>query len=71
MRKRVFGVPDQALHKPGCTTTQDGQRLEILYIGSRGLYYLCSENKAADQLRDYREADLRLCFCICKNPVFS
>ena len=35
------------------------------------LYYPCSENKGADQLRGYREADLRLCFCICKNPVFS
>ena len=27
-----------------------------------GLYYPCSENKGADQLRGYREADLRLCF---------
>ena len=24
MRKRVFGVSDQAPHKPGCTTTEDG-----------------------------------------------
>ena len=32
--------------------------------------YLCSENKGADQLRGHREADLRLCFRICKNPVF-
>ena len=29
------------------------------------MYYLCSENKGADQLRGYREADLRLCFRIC------
>ena len=36
-----------------------------------GLYYLCSENKGADQLRGYREADLRLCFRICKMLVFS
>ena len=35
------------------------------------LHNLCSENKGADQLRGYREADLRLCFCICKMPVFS
>ena len=36
------------------------------------MYYLCSENKGADQLRSYREADLRLFFfCICKKPVFS
>ena len=36
-----------------------------------GLCYLCSENKGADQLRGYREADLHLCFRICKNLVFS
>ena len=36
-----------------------------------GLYYLCSENKGTDQLRGYREADLHLCFRICKNPGFS
>ena len=35
------------------------------------MYYLCSENKGADQLRGYREADLRLCFRICKTFVFS
>ena len=35
------------------------------------MYYLCSENKGADQLRGYREDDLRLCFRICKKPVFS
>ena len=27
-----------------------------------GLYYPCSENKGADQLRGHCEADLRLCF---------
>ena len=30
MRKPVFGVSDQVRHKPGCTTTEDGWRLEIL-----------------------------------------
>ena len=33
------------------------------------MYYPCSENKGADQLRGYREADLRLCFRICIKPV--
>ena len=33
--------------------------------------FLCSENKGADQLRGYREAGLRLCFCICRSLVFS
>ena len=32
-----------------------------------GFHYPCSENKGVDQLRGYREADLRLCFRICKN----
>ena len=35
------------------------------------MYYPSSENKGADQLRGYREADLRLCFRMGKNPVFS
>ena len=35
------------------------------------LYYLCSENKGADQLRSYCEVDLRLCFRICRLLVFS
>ena len=30
------------------------------------MYYLCSKNKGPDQLCGYREADLRLCFRICK-----
>ena len=35
------------------------------------MYYPCSENKDTDQLRGYREADLRLCFRPCKLLVFS
>ena len=34
------------------------------------MYYPCSKNKGADQLRGYREADLRLCFCLCRLLVF-
>ena len=45
--------------------------LEFRIYDVEGFYYLCSENKGADQLRGYREADLRLCFRICKKPVFS
>ena len=33
-------------------------------------YYPSSENKGADQLRGYREADLRLCFRLCRLFVF-
>ena len=41
-----------------------------IYVGEE-LYYPSSENKDADQLRGYREADLRLCFRLCKLLVFS
>ena len=34
------------------------------------MYYPCGENKGADQLRSYCEADLRLCFRLCKLLVF-
>ena len=34
------------------------------------LYYPSSENKGADQLRGYCEADLRLCFRLCRLLVF-
>ena len=33
-------------------------------------YYPSSENKGADQLSGYREADLRLCFRLCRLLVF-
>ena len=33
-------------------------------------YYLNRENKGADQLRGYREADLCLCFRLCRLLVF-
>ena len=34
------------------------------------MYYPSSENKGADQLRGYREADLCLCFRLCRLVVF-
>ena len=45
-------------------------RLSALESGGI-VYYLYRENKDADQLRDYRTADLHLCFRICKNWVIS
>ena len=71
VRKLVFGVFDQVPHKPGCTATEDGKRLEISDLDRKELHYPCGENKGADQLRGYLEADPRLCFRINKKPVFS
>ena len=37
VRKTVFRVSDQVKHKPDCTAKEDGYRLEISYLGSRGI----------------------------------
>ena len=37
MRKPVHRVSDQVRHKWGCTTKEDGQRLEISNLGGRGI----------------------------------
>ena len=70
VRKPIVGVSDQVRHKPGCTATEDGRYLNFRIWKAGGLYYSSGENKGADQLRGHREADLRLCFRVCKNPVF-
>ena len=40
MRKPVFEVFGQVQHKPGCTATGDGYRLEISDLGSIGIVLL-------------------------------
>ena len=47
------------------------QKLEISDLERRERYYQSSKNKGADQLRNYCEADQRLCFRIGKNLVMS
>ena len=68
VRKPVFWVSNLVRHKQSQKVVR-GLKFQIYEV--EGLYYLCSENKGADQLRSYREADPRLCFRICKKPVFS
>ena len=67
--KPVFWVFDKVRQKPVCSATEDGYKLEI--FEREKLYCPCSENKGVDQLRSYCDADLRLCFRIGKNLVFS
>ena len=39
-------------HTPNCTSTEDGQKLEVLYLESRGIVvYPCSENKDTDPMK--------------------
>ena len=55
--------------RPGLKQTglEDGLGLTLRIQEVEGLHYPCSENKGPNQLRGYREADLRLFFRICKN----
>ena len=68
MRKPVFGSSDQLRHKPACTVTEAGWKLEISDLRRREIV-LCSKNVLISF--SYCEADLRLCFRLGKNPVFS
>ena len=70
MRKLVFGVSNQSYTNRTGQPQKMARGLKFRIYIVEGLYYLCSENKGADQLPGYREADLRLCFRICKKPVF-
>ena len=45
--------------------------LKFQVLQEEELYHLSSENKGADQLRSYCEADLRLCFRIYAKCWFS
>ena len=49
---------------------KQARSLKCLSYVEEELFYPSSENKGADQLRGYREADLRLCFRLCRLLVF-
>ena len=63
LRKPVFSVSDQVTNR-AVQLQKMARGLKFRTREVKGLYYPCSENKDADQLRGYREADLRLCFRI-------
>ena len=71
MRKPTFWFPTWSNINQAVQLQKMARGLKFRIWKVEGLYYLCSENKDADQLRGLREADLRLCFRICKKPVFS
>ena len=45
---------------------KQARSLKFRFKEEEELYYLSSANKGADQLRGYREADLRLWFRLCR-----
>ena len=71
MRKPTFWFPTWSDTNRAVQLQKMARGLKFRILKVEGLYYLFRENKGADQLRGYREADLRLCFRICKMLVFS
>ena len=70
-RKQTFWFPTWSDTNQAVQLQKMARGLKFWIKKEEGLPYLCSENKGADQLRDYRVADLRLCFRMRKMLVFS
>ena len=70
MRKPTFWLPTWSDTYQAVQLQKMARGLKFWIQKAEGLYYLCSENKDADQLCGYREADLRLCICLCKILFF-
>ena len=66
MRKPVFGNPTRFDTNRAVQPHKVARSLKFRMSEVEGLYKLCSENKGADQLRGYREADLSLCLHMTK-----
>ena len=71
MRKPTFWFPTRSHTTRAVQSLNIARGLKFRIQEVEGLYYPFSENKGPDQLRCHRKADLRLCFRICKKPVFS
>ena len=71
MRKPSLGFLTRSNTNRAVQPQKMARGLKFRIEKEEGLYYQCSENKGANQFRGNRETDLRLCFRICKNPVFS
>ena len=63
---RSSGFPTRSDTNRPVPAQKRARSLKFRISEEEEIYYPCSENKGADQLRGYREADLRLCFRIGK-----
>ena len=71
LRKPTFWYPSWSDTNQAVQLQKMARGLKFWIKKVEGSYYLYSENNGADQLRDFREADTRLCFCICIMLVLS
>ena len=70
MRKPTIWVPTRSDTNRAVQSQKMVRGLKFWIQKVEELYHPCSENKGADQLRSYFEADLRLCFRLCRLLVF-
>ena len=71
MRKPIIWVSTRSdTNRPAVQSQKQARSLKFQIQEEKDLYYPCGENKGADQLGSYCEADLRLCFRICRLLVF-
>ena len=70
MRKPTFWFPTWSDTNQAVQLQKMARGLKFRTLKVEGLYFLCSENKGADQLLGYREADLHLCFSPMQNVGF-
>ena len=71
MEKTTMWFPNRFDTNQAAQPQKQARSLKFRIKEEEEVYYPCSENKGADQLRNYCEADLHLCFRLCKLLVFS
>ena len=70
VRKPIIWVPTRSDTNRTVQSQNSARNLKFRIKEEEGLYYPCRENKGADHLRSNCEADLRLCFRLCRLLVF-
>ena len=70
-RKPGFGFPTKSNTNLAVRKHKMAKGLNLPIKTEDGLYYMCSENKGADQLRGCHTADLPLCFRKYIEEVYS
>ena len=66
MRKPTMWFPNRSDTNRAVQPQKTARSLKFLISEEDGFYFPTSENKGADQLRSYREADLCRCFRLWK-----
>ena len=67
MRKPVFRILTRSDTNWDLQLQKMARGLKFQISEEEGLYYLCRESKGAGQQHSYCAADMRFCFCLCKN----